>query len=64
MAARSPRGSEQEDHNRDDSFNSAIDTIIDWPQGSPESEDRRVIVGFPYQSRYIWRPVLPLVSTF
>ena len=54
MAARSPRGSEQEDHNRDDSFNSAIDTIIDWPQGSPESEDRRVIVSFPYQSRYIW----------
>ena len=39
--------SDQEDIHYTDSFNAAIDEVVDWSQGNPDAEERRVVVSYP-----------------
>ena len=53
MAARSPVMSDQEDVHYSESFNAAIDEVVDWSQGNPDAEERRVVVSYPWVSRTV-----------
>ena len=56
--------SDQDDFHYSESFNAAVDEVIDRPQGDQDTEERRVVVSWLWEDSVVWQYSLFLVSFF